>query len=448
MRAPGLTLDLYHVDSAYVAWRSGLDADATFDLYARAHPFGGGYLLAAGLEPAIGFARSFGYTDDDIAWLASQKAYDPGFLAVLRGTTFTGAIDAMAEGTVVFAGEPLLRVTGPLREALLLESGLLHDVNLSTLIATKAARVVAAARDKPVAEFGLRRAHEPYLAVRSSWIGGVASTSFLDAARRFGIPSTGTIPHALVQAYPTEQDAFRAVAEALPEYTLLLDTYDVETAIHTAAAVARDAAQRLGHRLTAVRLDSGDLAAQARLCRRVLDEAGLTEVRIIASGDLDEFRIGELLADDPPIDAFGVGTAMAVGAGSAARGIDGGSLASVYKLVWYGDDRAAIKRAGEKSTWPGRKQVWRVGSFERDVIALDDEPAPADAVPLLEPVLKDGDLVGALPDHHAARERARAQLDALPPAIARSERPEAYPVIRSEQLRALREAALAEHGLA
>ena len=447
MGAAGLTLDLYHIDSAYVAWRAGLNAAATFDLYARSHPFGGGYLLTAGLEPAVGFALSFGYDDDDIGWLAGIKDYAADFLASLRGIRFNGEIAAMPEGTVAFAGEPLLRVTAPLREALLLESGMLHEVNLSTLIATKAARVVGAARGKPVAEFGLRRAHEPYTAVRSAWIGGCASTSFLDAARRYAIPATGTIPHALVQAFPTEEDAFRAVAETLPEFTLLLDTYDVERALHTAVAVARDAEQRHGHRLTAVRLDSGDLAAQARMCRRVLDDAGLAGVRILASGDLDEFRIHELLEQDPPIDAFGVGTAMAVGAGSAALGVDGGSLASVYKLVWYGDERAAIKKAGEKSTWPGRKRVWRVGSFEHDVLALVDEPAPDGARELLEVVVTEGTLLDELPTHHEARALAAEQLDRLPERYRRPIDPDPYPVERSRHLRALRDAALVEHGL-
>jgi nicotinate phosphoribosyltransferase len=438
----GLRLDLYHLDSAYVAWRAGLNEPATFDLYTRSHPFAGGYLLVAGLEPALSFVRDFGYSDDDIEYLRATKGYHDAFLNELAQTRFTGEILAMPEGTIAFADEPLLRVTGPFREALLLESGLLHDVNLSTLVATKAARVVTAAAGRPVAEFGLRRAHAPFPAARAAWIGGCASTSFVEAAKRLDIPATGTIPHALVQAFDTEEDAFRAVAEALPEFTLLLDTYDVERAIHVAVEVGRDAAQR-GHVLRAVRLDSGDMASQARLCRKILDDAGLTEVEIFASGDLDEFRIAELLEDDPPIDALGVGTSIGVGAGSAERGVEGGSLTCVYKLAWAGR-HAAIKQAGAKSTWPGRKQVWRVGDFDHDLIALDDEAPPPGAHPLLEPVSPQDDAAPL----DEARERAREQLDALPDAVRRNVSPDVYRVEHSTALGELRRTTLRAQGLA
>lgn len=442
----GLTLDLYHLDSAYVAWKTGRSGVATFELSSRSHPFGGAYLLVAGLEPAVRFALEFAFSEDDLAYIRDVRGYEDGFLEVLRGHRFTGDIWAMPEGTVAFAGEPLVRVTAPFAEALLLESGMLHDINLSTLIATKTARIVRAARGHPVAEFGLRRAHEPYLAVRSAWIGGVASTSFVDAAKRFDIPPTGTIPHALVQAYRSEEQAFRAVAATLPSYTLLLDTYDVERAIQTAVEVARWAMREHGHTLRAVRLDSGDMASQARVCRTVLDDAGLHDVQIFASGDLDEFRIAELLADDPQIDGFGVGTSLATGAGAAARGVDGGSLASIYKLVWY-DDRhplPAVKRAGAKSTWPGIKQVWRTRTH--DVIGLADDAGPGDGRPLLEPVVRDGALTAPFASLTAARERASAQLAALRERYARPENPDPYPVERSTRLRALRDAALAEHG--
>lgn len=445
----GLTLDLYHLDSAYVAWKTGRDGIATFDLYTRHHPFGGGFILAAGLEPAVGFALGFAFSDEDIAYIRTIRSYDDAFLDVLRRHRFTGEIWAMPEGTVAFANEPLLRVSAPFLEALMLESGLLHDVNLSTLIATKAARIVGAAGGKPVAEFGLRRAHEPYLVVRATWIAGCANTSFVDAAKRYDIPPTGTIPHALVQAYPSEKEAFQAVAASLPTYTLLLDTYDVERAIHTAVEVAAWASREHDHTLTAVRLDSGDMAAQARLCRKVLDDAGLSEVKIFASGDLDEYRITELLTDEPPIDALGVGTSLATGAGSAEHGVDGGSLASVYKLVWYegAEEIASIKRAGDKSTWPGVKQVWRAHDWSHDTIGLATEEPPMGGAPLLEHVVQGGELVAPLATLGDARERARGQLAALPEPYRRLSQPAAYPVERSEALRRLRDEALAEHGL-
>lgn len=446
---PGLTLDRYHIDSAYVAWRAGTNAAATFDLYARAHPVGSGYLLVAGLEQAVAFARAFRLTDDDLAYVRSMRPYDDAFLADLAPTRFTGEILAMPEGTVAFAGEPLLSVTAPFREALLLESGLLHVVSLATLIATKASRVVRAARGRPVAEFSLRRAQNPAVVARAAWIAGCASTSYLGAGAALGIPTSGTIPHALVQAFPTEADAFRAIASSLDGYVLLLDTYDVRRAIHTAVAVARDATDRHGNALGGVRLDSGDVAADARYCREVLDGAGLADARILASGDLDEYGIDELLSEGAPIDGFGVGTSIGVGAGSAAEGVDGGSLGSVYKLVWYegGGDPAALKRAGEKSTWPGRKQAWRIGAYEEDLIALEDEPPPAHGEPLLEVVVKDGRTVTETPPLEAIRERARTALEALPERYRALREPPPYPVRHSERLRALRDEALRRRGL-
>src|SRR5439155_9751793 len=204
---PGLFTDLYHPDSAYVAWRAAMNGETTFDLYARRAPFGGSYSLVAGLENAVNFVRGFHYTDDDLRYLAQIRDFDVGFLEELRRLRFSGEVLAMPEGTVAFPNEPLLRVTAPFREALLLESGLLQAINLSTLIATKASRVVWASRGRPVAEFSLRRAQDPYVATRSSRIGGCFSTSFLGAAFRFRLPSTGTVPHALIQFFDTEREA-------------------------------------------------------------------------------------------------------------------------------------------------------------------------------------------------------------------------------------------------
>ena len=282
----GLLVDLYHLDAAYVSWRTEHNAPATFDLYTRSAPFGGAYLLTAGLEPALAFVRDFRYTEGDLAYLARIKSYDPAFLDELRHFRFTGEILAMPEGTIAFADEPLLRVTAPFREALLLESGLLRAVGVSTLIATKAARLVDAAAGREVADFGFRRAHDPYLAARSAFIGGCASTSFVAGAKVFDLPTGGTIPHALVQVFATEEEAFSAVAENLDHYSLLLDTYDVHTAIQTAVAVALDTRTRLGHEMVAVRLDSGDLLADSKHVRRVLDDAGLHETKVLVSGDM------------------------------------------------------------------------------------------------------------------------------------------------------------------
>lgn len=431
----GLMTDLYHPDSAYVSWRTGRNEPVTFDLYTRSAPFGSAYLLVAGLELALELVRNFRYTEDDLAYLRQVRDYDQRFLEELREFRFGGEIVAMPEGSVAFPNEPLVRVTAPFREALLLESGLLHTISVSTHIATKAARITHAARGRAVAEFALRRVQEPFIAARSASIGGCTSTSFVAAAKAFRLRATGTIPHAVVQLFDTEREAFEAVAESFNRYTFLLDTYDLQQAIHTAVEVARDIQQRLGHTLAAVRLDSGDLADGARYCRGVLDAAGLQDVRILASGDLDEHRIDELLRQGAPIDAFGVGTTFA-----------GGVLGAVYKEVWLqddgGDGEAKIKIAGPKSTWPGLKDVYRIGVFEEDVIQLESEPRPENGTRLLRPVMAGGELLpGSEPPLSEILELAQYNLARLPEKYKALETPEPYPVRFSRRLQELRAAA-------
>ncbi len=445
---PALLTDLYHPDSAFVAWRAGQLPQATFDLYARRAPFGGAYLLVAGLEMALEFVRSFAYTDEDLSFLAQIRDYDPGFVEYLRNLRFTGEILAMPEGSIAFPNEPLMRVTAPFPEAVLLESGLLQAINLATLIATKASRITYAARGKPVAEFSLRRAQDPYVATRSSRIGGCFSTSFLGAAYRFRLPSTGTVPHALVQLFDTEREAFEAIANTYNRYTLLLDTYDPRAAIHTAVEVAHSARDRLGHVLAAIRLDSGDLAADAQYVRHVLDRSGLDEVRIAVSSDLDEFLIQELLDSGAPIDSFGVGTSLGVGAGSVERDIEGGALGGVYKEVFTVDSRGGhpkVKVAGEKSTYPGIKEVYRMGNFESDVIQLADEPRPPGSERLLKPVVLEGETVaGSLPPLSEIWELAQGNLRRLPDEYRQIVSPRAYPVHFSDGVCRMRERAIAE----
>lgn len=444
---PGLLTDLYHPDSAYVAWRAGRQPQTTFDLYARRAPFGGSYLLVAGLEMALEFVRSFAYSDADLAFLAQIRDYDPPFLEFLKGLRFSGEILAMPEGQIAFPNEPLVRVTAPFSEALLLESGLLQAINLATLIATKASRVVAAARGKPVAEFSLRRAQDPFVATRSSRIGGCFSTSFLGAAYRFRLPSTGTVPHALIQLFDTEREAFEAIANTYNRYTLLLDTYDPRVAIHTAVEVAHSARDRLGHVLAAIRLDSGDLASDARYVRDVLDRSGLNDVKIAASGDLDEFLITELLDAGAPVDSFGVGTSLGVGAGSVERDIEGAALGGVYKEVFCVDERGGhpkVKVAGEKSTWPGIKEVYRFGNFESDVVQLASEPKPANTERLLKPVVLEGEIVpGSLPPLTEIWEFAQTNLRHLPEEYRHILSARHYPVRFSEGICQMRDHALA-----
>ncbi len=450
LRHPGLMTDLYHPDSAYVAWRAGMNGETTFDLYARRAPFGGSYLLVAGVEMAVAFVREFRYTDEDLRYLSQIRDYDVAFLDVLRKLRFTGEVLAMPEGTVAFPNEPLLRVTGPFREALLLESGLLQAINLSTLIATKASRVVWAAQGRPVAEFAFRRAQEPYTVARSCYIGGCSSTSFLAAAYDYRLRATGTIPHALVQLFGTEREAFEAVAESFNRYTLLLDTYDVRQSVETAIEVAHKYRDRLGHTLAAVRLDSGDLVEMSRYVRAALDRGGLPDVRILLSGDLDEFKIHELLQAGAPVDGFGVGTSVGVGAGSVEQDIEGGTLGGVYKEVQYVDAsgrvRPTVKVAGDKSTYPGKKEVYRVGRFEYDVVQLAHEPKPPHSERLLKPVIVGGELVpGALPPLSEVRELAERNLAQLPAPYHELVTTKPYPVRFSQELCALRDRTIAEH---
>ena len=269
-------------------------------------------------------------------------------------------------------------------------------------------------------------------------------------AKVFDLPSTGTIPHALVQAYPTEEDAFRAVAETLPSYSLLLDTYDVHAAIETAVAVAKDGKLRFGHEMTAVRLDSGDLLADSLHVRRVLDAAGLADTKVLVSGDIDEFRIADLLAAGAPIDGFGVGGNLAVGLGTVGSGTVGGVLGAVYKLAWYegAGDPARIKLAGSKTTWPGRKLVYRLGDYDEDVIQLDDEPAPANGRALLEPAIQGGEICADLPPVMVIQSRALANVRSLPPRYRALTDPPPYPVRRADSIVELRERASERRGQA
>ncbi len=375
---PGLMTDLYHPDSAFVSWRTGKNGLTTFDLYTRTAPFGGAYLLVAGLENALEFVQSFRYTQEDLRFLAQIRDYDSAFLDELANLRFSGEILALPEGSIAFPNEPIMRVTAPFREAILLEAGLLNAVNLSTLIATKASRIVYAAnqggRTRRVAEFAFRRAQEPLTVARAAYIGGCASTSLLNAAYDYRLPATGTVPHALIELFPTEEQAFEAIAGTYNRYTLLLDTYDARQAIHTAIAIALRSQESLGHTLAAVRLDSGDLVADSIYVREQLDRAGLHNVRVLASNDLDEWKIDALLKAGAAIDSFGVGTALGSGAGSVEQGIEGGSLGAVYKEVWLVDEEGnefpKVKNAGAKSTWPGKKRSTATPSGRRILSSL------------------------------------------------------------------------------
>ncbi|MCA9834065.1 MAG: nicotinate phosphoribosyltransferase [Thermomicrobiales bacterium] len=448
-RTTAFDIDLYHIDAAYLAWKSGYNAPSAFELFTRGTPFRGGYMLTAGLEPAAEFIGNFRFTREQLAWLRTIKPYEDEFFEMLGAFRFTGDVYAMAEGEIAFAHQPLLRVEASFVQGMLLEAGLLRALGIGTLIATKSARIRTTVGNCSYADFGFRRAHEPIWATRSAYIGGTDSTSYVEAAHRFNIPSSGTIPHAIVQAYPDELTAFREIARLMPKYMLLLDTYDVDQGIDNAITAAKEeAANGSGHTLMAVRIDSGDLAAWARLVKSRLVTAGMGDVKVLVSGDLDEFKAQDLLATGAPIDGFGVGGNLAVGLGSIESDYIGGVIGAVYKLSWIdlpGDDDDRMKIAGSKSTWPGKKAVYRFGDFDHDLVTLDHELAPDGGRPLLHPWMKEGTLLHSHPSLTEIRERAMSNLAAMPTWLKALAPEQDYDVRFSDELVALRDRIVAEH---
>lgn len=448
----GLEIDLYHMDAVYIAWKSGTTGTSTFELFTRRTPFGGGYMVAAGLELAGKHIRSFGYSDEDIAWLRDLKGYDDDFLQMLANLRFSGDIQAMPEGEIAFPHQPMMSISAPFVEGMLLESELLRTIGISTLIATKSARVHSAAQGRSFSDFSFRRAHEPMWAARSAYIGGADSSSYVAANRALDIPGSGTIPHAIIQAFSDEPTAFREVAALFPQYTLLIDTYDVDQGIDNAIEAARnESASGSDHELMAVRIDSGDLGDWAKLVRSRLDAADMPHVKVLVSGDIDEYKVESLLRSGAPIDGFGVGGNLGVGLGTVESGTVGGVIGAVYKLSWIEDDDDStldgrMKIAGSKSTWPGRKAVYRVGQFDHDVIALHDEPAPEDGRSLLQLWMKNGELLAPDPSLQEIRERALTNLESLPEHLKALTVNEPYDVRFSEGIQDLRKQIEALHG--
>ncbi|MBE7560691.1 nicotinate phosphoribosyltransferase, partial [bacterium] len=400
MQACPLWTDLYELTMMGGFFRSGVaERRAVFDLFFRRIPHDGGYAVVAGLQDALRFLSDLHFEPDELEYLSELGLFPPGFVDRLADFRFTGDVYALPEGTPAFAYEPLLRLEGTLLEAQLVESALLNLINFSTLIASKAARVVQEAGYDKVVEFGLRRAQGPdgsFSATRAAYIGGVAATSNTFAGARLNIPVRGTHAHSWVMAFPDELSAFRAYAESYPDSCILLvDTYDtLGSGVPNAITVGRELRAR-GHDLYGIRLDSGDLAYLSIEARRMLDAAGFTSTRIVASGDLDEWIIHDLLSQGARIDVWGVGTRLVTGGHDSALG-------GVYKL-------AAVERNGHllpamkvsdnpaKETLPAKKQVWRLfdgnGTMMADVIALADEELPE----------RDGCVLGYNPHHEYQR---------------------------------------------
>jgi len=411
---------------------------ATFDLFIRKLPANRSYYVFAGLEQALLFLKNMKFNTEQIDYLRAQGFKDD-FLNYLKKFKFTGEVWAVPEGTIVFPNEPLIRVTAPIIEAQLVESFLLNIVNLQTMIATKASRVVHASQGRPVIEFGLRRTHGTdagMKAARSSYIAGCAGTSSVLAGMKYEIPIFGTMAHSFVMFFNSEIEAFRAFTKSFPQKsTLLIDTYDDIKGAENAAVVAKEL-EKKGLRLSGVRIDSGNLIDISKKVREILDERGLNYVKIFASGDLDEYKIEELLRKGAKIDSFGVGTRMSTSE-------DRPYVDIIYKLSEKmgknGKFTPTMKLSKGKMTLPGRKQVFRVedesGNFAKDMIALHDEKVEGE--PLLVKVMNKGEIVYDLPTLEDVRKRALENLSKLPEEIKKLKKTKRYPVMLSPKLRKL-----------
>jgi nicotinate phosphoribosyltransferase len=431
----GLLTDLYELTMAAGYFEAGKSSEtATFEFTIRRLPANRNFVVVAGLPQVVDYLLNLSFTSAEIDYLRGLEQFrnvSAAFFDYLRDFRFTGDLFAVPEGTTLFAGEPVLTVRAPIVEGQIPETYLLSAMGFQTLIASKAARCVEAARcaesggGRAVVEFGTRRAHTPeagVLGARAAYIGGCAGTSNTLAGFRYGIPVMGTSAHSWVMSFPCQMEAFRKLQKVLGQATVqLLDTYDTLEGARQAA--------KLGDPMWGVRLDSGDFLALSRQVRAILDEAGLRQARIMATGDLDEYRIRELVNAGAPIDAFGVGTQLATSA-------DAPSMGTIYKLVEVeicGIKRFTAKYSQDKSSMPGSKQVFR--DVARDVVARSGECGKGEA--LMRPVILGGKLVEPLPTLEQARARAAEYVAKLPAALRELEIAEPWPVIYSRELREL-----------
>jgi nicotinate phosphoribosyltransferase len=434
-RQSALLTDLYELTMAQAYFHSGRLGNATFSLYVRDYPHDRGYLIAAGLYDVLAFLESFAFDADGIDYLRSTRIFAPDFLDYLKGVRFTGSVRALAEGRLFFAHEPLVEVTAPIVEAQIVETYLINQMNLQSMLATKAARCVYAAGGRGVVDFALRRTHGTdagMKAARASYLAGCAGTSNVLAGKTYGIPIVGTMAHSFIMSFERESDAFRAYASSFPDACILLiDTYDPIAGAKNAVDIARDLAAR-GKKLRGVRIDSGDLAALARQVRRIFDDAGFRDVQILGSGGLDEYDLADLTTAQAPFDGYGVGTQMGISG-------DAPSLDMAYKLVEI-EGRPVLKLSHGKASMPGRKQVFRFrdgARLAKDVIGLADESLDAEA--LLETVMQDGKIKGVYPTLNHIRDRCRAEFALLDEGIKAVRAPASYPVGISPGLQRLRE---------
>jgi len=464
MKYSPLLTDLYELTMLAGYLEEGMEnIPAVFDLFFRTSPFEGNYAIFAGLEPALDYLEGLKFEAGDLDYLHSLGIFKPRFLEFLREFHFRGKVIAPAEGSVVFPNEPLLTVEAPLAEAQFIETALLNIVNFQTLVATKAARITTAAGNGLVLEFGLRRAQGPnggLSEARAAYVGGVRHTSNVWAGQIFGIPVRGTHAHSWVMSFPDELSAFRAYAECFPHACILLvDTFDtLRSGIPNAIKVAEEMRAR-GEELFGIRLDSGDLAYLSKEARRMFDEAGFPDVKIVASNELDEHVIHSIRDEGGCIDIYGVGTRLATCAGEG-----GGALGGVYKLVRLGDEpKLKVTSDIAKATLPDHKRLWRVvhsdGNYVMDIIALPEEelkpgdivfdptnpgrhkpiPAGTRLIPIRSTVMENGRRTNISPPLDELADRTAAELQRLPAGSLRLINPHRYKVSISNGLHLLRE---------
>ena len=430
----GLLTDLYQLNMLQAYLEHGVTGTAVFEFFVRDVPERRNFLIAAGQEPAFDYLENLRFSEDDLAWLAGSGRFSRQVIDYLRDFRFTGTVNAMPEGTVLFANEPVLQVIAPLPMGQLVESRLINLLQFQTMIASKAARMMLAAPGKVLVDFGLRRAHGAeagVMAARASYLAGFAGTATVLAGKLYGLPLYGTMAHSFIEAWDDEAAAFEAFARARPDsLVFLIDTYDTLAAARKVVGLA-PRLRAAGITIRAVRLDSGDLAALSKDVRQILDAGGLNEVTIFASGGLDEYEIARLLAAGAPIAGFGVGTSLTTSS-------DRPALDCAYKLQEYAGV-ARRKYSSGKSTWPGRKQVWRRlgadGRIAGDVISLADDQQEGE--PLLVPAMREGRRIGAEQTLAQGRERVARELERLPAPLRGLDRAEPYPVAVGDALKRL-----------
>ncbi|MBZ5674985.1 MAG: nicotinate phosphoribosyltransferase [Acidobacteriia bacterium] len=428
MKTSALFTDLYELTMAQAYVAEHMDQLAVFELTFRKMPANRNYIVAAGISDVLDFLATFRFSGEELDYLRKRGVFLETFLRRLQDLRFAGDVYAVPEGTLVFPNEPLVQVIAPILEAQLMETLVLNQIHFQSLAAAKAARVVEAAKGRSVLDFGARRAHGTDAALkvaRATYLAGGAGTSNVLAGMKYGIPVFGTMAHSYVQAHDSEAESFEAFAALYPETTLLVDTYDTLKGVRKVVDLSRKLGNRF--RVRAVRLDSGDLGSLALETRKILDEAGLEHVRIFASSSLDEYQIRDLVKAGAPIDAFGVGTKLAVME-------DASHLDIAYKLVEYAG-KGRLKLSTKKVLYPGRKQVFRqieAGHMVHDVIGRFDEELPGER--LLQPMMRHGRAIRDI-DLEESRRRFQSELTRLPPPL-RDLGPSSvpYPVSFSERL--------------